>query len=87
MELDVISLAKKVEKQLANFTQPMTIALMGCLVNGPGEAKIADIGIAGGKGGRAMIYVGGKFLKRIKNEDALKSIIQEVKGKKKELRK
>jgi len=49
-EIDIITLAEEVEKRAASIQQPMVIAVMGCVVNGPGEAREADYGIAGGKG-------------------------------------
>lgn len=63
-QIDLISLAKEVEKRLENFDKPLTIAVMGCAVNGPGEAKHADYGIAGGiKEG--YIFKKGEIIKRL----------------------
>ncbi|HUL00721.1 MAG TPA: flavodoxin-dependent (E)-4-hydroxy-3-methylbut-2-enyl-diphosphate synthase, partial [Nitrospirota bacterium] len=49
-EIDIISIAQEVEKRLSHVKEPLTVAVMGCVVNGPGEAREADVGIAGGKG-------------------------------------
>lgn len=63
-QIDLISMAKEVEKRLENFDKPLTIAVMGCAVNGPGEAKHADYGIAGGiKEG--YIFKKGEIIKRL----------------------
>ena len=56
--IDVPGIAARVEKELADITVPLTVAVMGCVVNGPGEAREADIGIAGGKSGGALFIRG-----------------------------
>ena len=61
-EIDLISLAKEVEKRLKKYSTPITVAVMGCVVNGPGEARMADIGIAGSKDG-GILFKKGKILK------------------------
>lgn len=58
-QVDVISLAKKIKKSLSNISSPIRVAVMGCIVNGPGEAKDADLAICAGKG-KAFLYVKGK---------------------------
>ncbi|MBE6903584.1 MAG: flavodoxin-dependent (E)-4-hydroxy-3-methylbut-2-enyl-diphosphate synthase [Ruminococcaceae bacterium] len=78
--IDIISIAKEVEKRLKNVQKPITVAVMGCVVNGPGEAKEADVGIAGGNG-EAIIFKKGKILKKVnENEiiDELFKIIEEL---------
>ena len=73
-QIDLINLAKKVEKRLANFDKPLTIAVMGCAVNGPGEAKHADYGIAGGiKEG--YIFKKGEIIKRLPEEKLIDEFI------------
>ena len=63
-QIDLISLAKEVEKRLENFEKPLTVAVMGCAVNGPGEAKHADYGIAGGIN-EGYIFKKGQIIKRL----------------------
>ncbi len=66
-EVDLVSLAQQVEQQLAHLTYPLHVAVMGCIVNGPGEAQEADIGIAAGKGSGLIFKQGeviGKFPER-----------------------
>ena len=73
-QIDLISLAKEVEKRLENFEKPLTIAVMGCAVNGPGEAKHADYGIAGGiKEG--YIFKKGEIIKRLPEEKLVDEFI------------
>ena len=66
-EIDVISLASEIEKRLSHIKKPVDIAVMGCVVNGPGESKRADIGVAGGKN-LGVIYKKGKITKKVKLE-------------------
>ncbi|MEK9133201.1 MAG: flavodoxin-dependent (E)-4-hydroxy-3-methylbut-2-enyl-diphosphate synthase [Patescibacteria group bacterium] len=63
-EIDVIALAKEIEKRVAKIKKPLKIAVMGCTVNGPGEAREADFGIAGGRG-QGAIFKKGKIIKWI----------------------
>lgn len=73
-QIDLIGLAKKVEDALKNIDKPLTIAVMGCPVNGPGEAKHADYGVAGAiKEG--YIFKKGEILKRVPEEDILKELM------------
>ena len=66
-EIDLFPLVGKVEEVLAGIEEPLKVAVMGCVVNGPGEARDADIGLAGGKG-RGVIFADGKILETL-NED------------------
>lgn len=68
--IDIIGLAEKVEKHVSGIKKSLTVAVMGCAVNGPGEAKDADIGITGGNGD-ALIFAKGKILKKVKEEELL----------------
>lgn len=77
-EIDLISLAKKAEKALEKIDKPLKIAIMGCLVNGPGEAREADIGVAGGQGVGA-IFVKGKVIKTVKEKEILPALMAEIK--------
>jgi (E)-4-hydroxy-3-methylbut-2-enyl-diphosphate synthase len=78
-EVDIIKLAEAVEKELLKITKPIKVAVMGCVVNGPGEAKDADIGIACGKG-RAVLFKKGKKIRTIKEKDFIKVLMAEVEG-------
>ncbi len=69
-QIDLISLAKKVEEKFKNFDKPLTLAVMGCPVNGPGEAKHADFGIAGAIG-EGYIFKKGEIIKRVPESDLL----------------
>jgi len=77
-EIDLIGLAKKVQEVLAKVTAPISVAVMGCVVNGPGEASFADIGLCGGKK-QAAIFKKGKLIKTMSEKNALKDFIDEVK--------
>jgi len=76
-EIDLIGLALKVEKSLAHVKTPLKVAVMGCVVNGPGEAREADVGIAGGRG-RGMLFAGGKSLGTFDEQDLLPALLREV---------
>ncbi len=76
-EINLFSLAEEVENRAQTIEEPITIAVMGCVVNGPGEARAADIGIAGGKG-VGIIFKRGKILKKVKEERLLKEFWEEV---------
>ncbi|MDI6761550.1 MAG: flavodoxin-dependent (E)-4-hydroxy-3-methylbut-2-enyl-diphosphate synthase [Thermodesulfobacteriota bacterium] len=78
-EIDLSRLVEKVEKGIHKMTTPMTIAIMGCVVNGPGEAREADIGIAGGKGA-GLLFKKGKVVRKVKEKDFIQVILNEVKG-------
>jgi len=69
-EIDLIDLAKKVEQEFSTFEKKVKIAVMGCVVNGPGEAREADYGVAGGKG-IGVLFKKGKVVKQVKEIDIL----------------
>lgn len=76
-KIDIINITKKVEKLLENSTKNIKVAIMGCAVNGPGEARDADIGIAGGdKFG--IIFKKGKVLKRVPEQDLIQELLNEI---------
>jgi (E)-4-hydroxy-3-methylbut-2-enyl-diphosphate synthase len=75
--IDLISLAKQVEERLRDCKKPIKVAVMGCIVNGPGEAKEADIGIAGGDG-NGLIYKKGEILRKVAEEDLLDELMKEI---------
>jgi (E)-4-hydroxy-3-methylbut-2-enyl-diphosphate synthase len=76
-EIDLISLAERTEKFLEKLNKPIKVAVMGCVVNGPGEAKECDIGIAGGHG-KAVIFAKGKILKTVPEKDIFKTLEEEI---------
>jgi len=76
-EVDIIELAEAVEEELIKINQPIKVAVMGCVVNGPGEAKGADIGIACGKG-KAVLFKKGKEIGTIQEKDFVKVLMEEV---------
>ncbi len=75
--MDVIGLAGRVERALESVSKPLTVAVMGCEVNGPGEARAADIGIAGGKTG-AVIFCNGEIVERVSAQDAFDALMRRV---------
>ena len=76
-QINLIKLANQVEKATEDIKKPITIAVMGCAVNGPGEAREADIGVAGGKN-IGIIFRKGKIIKTVKEKDILKSLLKEI---------
>jgi len=78
-KVDIHYIGKKIESNLRDINQPFTIAIMGCVVNGPGEAKFADIGIAFNNQ-EAMLYKRGQLLGRYSKEEAVTKLIEEVRS-------
>ncbi|MFC1988422.1 flavodoxin-dependent (E)-4-hydroxy-3-methylbut-2-enyl-diphosphate synthase [Chloroflexota bacterium] len=76
-KVDIVTIAEQVEKELANIKKPVKVAVMGCVVNGPGEAKDADIGIACGKG-RAILFKKGEKIGVVEEKDFVKVLMEEV---------
>ena len=76
-QIDLIGLATKVEKMVADFDLDLKVAVMGCVVNGPGEAREADIGIAGGIG-EGLLIKKGEIIKKVKEEELLDTLRQEL---------
>ncbi len=75
--IDLISLAKKAEEALKDINKPIKVAIMGCAVNGPGEAREADIGIAGGIG-EGLIFKKGEILRKVSEDKLLEELIKEI---------
>jgi len=75
--IDLIGLASKVENYLHGVDKNITVAVMGCAVNGPGEAREADIGIAGGNG-EGLIFKKGEIIKKVAEENLLEELIKEI---------
>jgi (E)-4-hydroxy-3-methylbut-2-enyl-diphosphate synthase len=73
----LIDLANEVEAAIATIKEPLRIAVMGCIVNGPGEAREADFGLAGGQG-RGIIFSHGKILKTVPEKDLVSALLKEI---------
>jgi (E)-4-hydroxy-3-methylbut-2-enyl-diphosphate synthase len=76
-EIDLLSLTGKIERALAGRKDYLKVALMGCVVNGPGEAADADVGIAGGKG-QGILFKKGKAFKKVDEKDFVKVLLEEI---------
>ena len=76
-KIDLIGLAKQVEERLKDCKKPIKVAVMGCIVNGPGEAKEADIGIAGGDG-NGLIFKKGEILRKVPENELLDELMKEI---------
>jgi (E)-4-hydroxy-3-methylbut-2-enyl-diphosphate synthase len=76
-EIDLIGITEKVQKRLEGIKKNITVAIMGCVVNGPGEAKEADIGIAGGKE-KVVIFKKGIVIKTIPESEAVDELVKEI---------
>ena len=75
--IDLVSLAKQVEKAVADMDKNITVAVMGCIVNGPGEAREADIGVAGGDG-CGLIFRKGEILRKVPESEIISSLLDEI---------
>ena len=82
---DVIETVKTLEERLSHIKTPITLSIIGCVVNGPGEAAMTDIGITGGKKGNNMLYISGVQKEKIFTEDMISKVIDEVEKKAAEL--
>jgi len=77
VEIDLIALAERVEKYLERVRAPIKVAVMGCVVNGPGESRDADLGVAGGRG-KGVIYAKGEVFRTCAEIDILPTLIEEI---------
>jgi (E)-4-hydroxy-3-methylbut-2-enyl-diphosphate synthase len=77
VEIDVVKMANELEHRLGHIVTPITVSVLGCVVNGIGEGKEADIGIAGGQG-VGILFKQGKLYKRVPSEELLNTLIEEV---------
>lgn len=77
MEINLIPIVEEVEKRVRDMKQPIKVAVMGCVVNGPGEAREADVGIAGGKG-VGLLFRKGKVVRKVKEEEMVEALIREM---------
>lgn len=75
--IDLISIVEEAERRLEGIKKHIKVAIMGCAVNGPGEAREADIGIAGGKG-EGLIFIKGEIIKKVKEDELLNELINEI---------
>ena len=76
-QIDLIGIANEVEERLMNVDKNIKVAVMGCAVNGPGEARDADVGIAGGKG-ECLIFKKGEILRKIPENEAVEALMKEI---------
>jgi len=75
--INLVEIAEKVEERLRSMEEPIEVAVMGCVVNGPGEARGADVGIAGGNG-EGLIFRKGEVVRKVKEEDLLSELFREI---------
>ena len=76
-KIDLIGIAKEAEKRLSGINKDITVAIMGCVVNGPGEARDADVGIAGGKG-EGLIFRKGEIIRKVPESELVNELMKEI---------
>ncbi len=76
-QINLIQVAEEVEKRLQFVNKPITVAVMGCIVNGPGEAREADVGVAGGKG-EGLIFRRGEIVRKVKESELADALLEEI---------
>ncbi len=76
-KIDLISLAQEVEEKLRSVKKPIKVAVMGCVVNGPGEAREADVGIAGGDG-CGLVFSHGEILRKVREDELVSELMKEI---------
>ena len=76
-QIDLISIANEVEKKCKALNKKLKVAVMGCVVNGPGEAREADIGIAGGKG-EGLLFKKGEIIRKIPENELVEQLMKEI---------
>ncbi|MCJ7508190.1 MAG: flavodoxin-dependent (E)-4-hydroxy-3-methylbut-2-enyl-diphosphate synthase, partial [candidate division Zixibacteria bacterium] len=76
-EIDLLQITKQVEKELSKIKSPIKVAVMGCVVNGPGEAREADVGIAGAKG-YGLLFKKGEIARKVKEKNLFKTLLREI---------
>ncbi|MBD1161760.1 flavodoxin-dependent (E)-4-hydroxy-3-methylbut-2-enyl-diphosphate synthase [Pelagibacterales bacterium SAG-MED15] len=82
---EVIETVKKLEEKLSHIKEPITLSIIGCVVNGPGEAASTDIGITGGGGDSNMLYLNGMQSKKLKNNEIISKVVDLVEKKAEEI--
>ena len=78
-EIDLFDVVEQVEARVQHFKTPIKIAIMGCVVNGPGEAREADIGIAGGRG-TGILFKKGKVVRKVPEAELVETLMREIDG-------
>ena len=76
-KINLVSIVEKAQEQLRDVSEPITVAIMGCPVNGPGEAREADFGIAG-QNGQGIVFAKGKVIRRVPEEHLLEALLEEI---------
>ncbi|HHV16344.1 MAG TPA: flavodoxin-dependent (E)-4-hydroxy-3-methylbut-2-enyl-diphosphate synthase [Gelria sp.] len=76
-EIDLIKTAEEVDRQVRHIEEPLKVAVMGCVVNGPGEAREADVGIAGGRG-VGLLFKHGEIIRKVAEEELVQTLLEEV---------
>jgi len=77
-EINLEEMASKIERATAKIDKKITVAVMGCVVNGPGEAREADLGIAGGSDGSALLFKNGEILRKVNEDNILDELLKEI---------
>ncbi len=75
---DVIKTVKTLERRLEHIKTPMSLSIIGCVVNGPGEALMTDVGFTGGGNGSGMVYLAGQQSHKLSNEQLVEHIVEQV---------
>jgi (E)-4-hydroxy-3-methylbut-2-enyl-diphosphate synthase len=76
-EIDLIKMAEEVDRHIRHIEEPLKVAVMGCVVNGPGEAREADVGIAGGRG-VGLLFKHGEIIRKVAEEELVKTLLDEI---------
>jgi (E)-4-hydroxy-3-methylbut-2-enyl-diphosphate synthase len=76
-QIDLIRVAEEVEQRLSGVDKKITVAVMGCAVNGPGEAREADVGIAGGKG-EGLVFRHGEIVRKVPEDQLADALLEEI---------
>lgn len=76
-ELNLLEIVREVQDRLKDVDMPLKVAVMGCAVNGPGEAREADVGIAGGRG-QGLLFRKGKIIKKVRKEEMVDALLEEI---------
>lgn len=76
-EIELIRIAEEVERRIQHYREPIKVAIMGCVVNGPGEAREADIGVAGGKG-VGLLFKKGEVIRKVPEADMVEELVREI---------